>query len=143
MMRMQASCVRIVIFLMSVGGLADAQQLLVDLHRRFHRGLRVEFRGERDLEEHVFHHVAAVGALELERVALEEDVIEAPGLGGEHRGIAHLALLRDEREAHRARSGVARRPALARAGVGGVAIGAQRLAIDPRERHGVDDLRRA
>ena len=118
----------------------QAQQLLVDLHRGLHGGLRVEFRREGDLEQHVLHHVAAVGALELERAALEEHVVEAPGLGGEHRGIAHLAGARDEREAHGTAGGVARRPALARAGVGRMPVGAKRLAVDPGERDRVDHL---
>ncbi len=112
----------------------------MELHRRLDRGLRVELGREGDLEEHVLHHVAAEGALELELLALEEHVVEAPGLRGEHRRIAHLAGLRDEREAHRARGGVARRPALPRAGVGRMAVGAQALAVDPGLRHRIDDL---
>ena len=43
--------------------------------------LRVELCRVRDLEEHVLHHVGAVGPLELERTALEEHVVEAPCLG--------------------------------------------------------------
>ena len=73
-------------------------------------------------------------------LALEQHVVEAPGLRGEHRGVAHFAGPRHQREAHAAAGGVARRPAFARAGVGGVAVGAQRLAVDPGERQGVDDL---
>ena len=39
-----------------------------------------------DLEEDVLHDVAAVGALELKLVALEEDVVEAPDGSGEDGG---------------------------------------------------------
>jgi len=46
--------------------------------------LGVELCGEGDLEENVLHDVGSVGALELERLALEEDVVEAPGLGGQY-----------------------------------------------------------
>ena len=41
---------------------------------------------------------------------------------------------------HGAAGRVARRPALARAGIGRVPIGAQRAAVDPGIRHGIDDL---
>src|SRR5882672_9153308 len=56
--------------------------LLKDGQRRFGRRLGVELGGEGDLEEDVLDHVAAVGALELERLPLEEHVVEAPGLRG-------------------------------------------------------------
>ena len=55
--------------------------------------LRVELGRIRYLEEHVFHDVRAVRALELERAALEEHVVEAPRLCGQHRGQARLAAL--------------------------------------------------
>ena len=45
--------------------------------------------------------------------------------------------------AHRAAGGIARRPALARAGVGGVPIGAQRAAVDPGVGNRVHDLLKA
>jgi hypothetical protein len=91
-----ASWVRIVIFLMSA--MRSCRPAGCRDHRALDRGLRVELGRERDLEEHVLHHVAAVGALELELVALEQHVVEAPALGREHRRVAHLAGLRDERE---------------------------------------------
>ena len=65
--------------------------LRVQGHGTLDRGLGVELGGKGDLEEDVLHDVAAVGALELEGLALEEDIVEAPGLGREHRRIAHLA----------------------------------------------------
>src|SRR2546428_8421410 len=95
----------------------------------------MEFRRVGDLEQHVLHHVAAERALELERLALEEHVVEAPGLGGERRRVTHLPGPGDEREPYRARSGIARGPALARAGVRRVAVDAQRLAGEPGLRH--------
>ena len=59
-------------------GLAAQQaQPFVQLHRAFHGGLGVELGRIRDLEQHVLHHVAAVGPLELERLALEQHVVEA------------------------------------------------------------------
>ena len=137
MIRIADSCVRIVIFADVVEPVPDAR---MQLHRALDRGLRVELRGKADLEQHVLHHVAAVGPLELNGVALEQHVVETPGLRGQDRRVAHLAGLRDQREAHGARGGVAGGPALARAGVRRVAVGAQALAVDPRERHRVDDL---
>src|SRR6185437_14634348 len=109
-------------------------ELLVQRDGSFDGGLRVELGRERDFEEHVLHLVAAVGPLEFEFLASETDVIEAPRLCGEHAGVAHLARLRNEREANRARGRIARSPTLARTRVRGMAIRAQRLTIDPGER---------
>ena len=96
----------------------------VQLQRRLHRGLRVELRGEGYLEQHVLHHVAAVGLAERERPPLEQYVVVPPTLGRERRRIAHLALERHERQPHGPAGGIARGPALARSGVGRVAVGA-------------------
>ncbi|CAB3773046.1 hypothetical protein LMG29739_06363 [Paraburkholderia solisilvae] len=115
-------------------------KLRVQRHRRFDRGLRVELGRKRNLEQHVFHHVRTVRTLELECIAVEQHVVEAPRLRTQHRRIAHLAGLRDQREAHRARRGVAGGPRLARAGVRRMAVRAQRVPIDERERHRVDQL---
>ena len=106
----------------------------VQSHGAFDRGLGVKFRGIRDLEQHVLHHVAAVRTLEHERPAFEEHVVEAPGLRGERGRIAHLALRGHEREPHAARGRIARGPALARARVRCVTIRAQRRSIDPGKR---------
>ncbi len=114
--------------------------LRVQLHGALYRRLGMELGGERDLEQHVLHDVRAVRPLKLELVALEQDVVEAPGLGREHRGIAHLAFHGDERQAHCAAGRITRRPRFARPGVGSMPVGAQRLAVDPRLRHRVDDL---
>lgn len=61
-------------------------------------GLSMEFRGVRDLEEDVLHDVRAVRPLELERLALEEHVVESPSLCGEDRWEALLTLLDEEGE---------------------------------------------
>lgn len=71
---------------------------------------------------------------------LEEHVVEAPGLGGEDGGDALLALLDEVGEVDGARAGVTRSPRLARASVGGMAVGAEGLAVNPRLRDGVDGL---
>ncbi|CAG9196978.1 hypothetical protein BCAR13_120040 [Paraburkholderia caribensis] len=119
---------------------AARAQLLMQRHRRFSSRLRMEFRGERNLEEHVLHHVRAVRTLEPERLSFEQHVVEAPRFRGQHGRIAHFARLRDQRETHRARRGVACCPGLARARVRRVAVSAQRVSIDKRLRHCVDQL---
>jgi len=98
------------VVVLRLDALAPGGELLMQRHRRFHRGLRMELGRERDLEQHVFHHVRAVRTLKLEFVALEEHVVEAPRLRGQHRRIAHLAGLRDQRETHGARGRIARGP---------------------------------
>ena len=123
-----------------VDRLAGPGQLGVQGHRRFDRSLRMEFGREGNLEQHVFHHIAAVRTLELERLALEQHVIEAPGLGGQHRWVAHLAGLGHQGQTHRARGGIAGGPGFARAGIGRMAVGAQRLAIDPGQRYRIQDF---
>ena len=107
-------------------------------HCAFGGGLAVELRRERNLEQDIFHHVRAVLARELERLAFEQHVVEAPGLRGERRGVAHLALERHQCEPYCAAGGVSRRPRFARAGIGRVAVGAQRLAVDPGVGHRID-----
>ena len=87
----------------------------VQLDRGLDAGLPVKRRRVRDLEQHVLDHVAAERPLETERLALEQHVVEAPGLRRQRGGITHLALQRHQREAHAAARGVARRPRFARA----------------------------
>ena len=113
---------------------------LVQRHSRFDRGLRVELRREGDLEQDIFHHVATVQALERERFAFEQHVVIAPHLCGQRGRIAHFTAHRDQRQAHRPAGRVARRPALARPRVRGVAIGPQGPAVDPRMRQRVQHL---
>src|SRR3546814_3101658 len=64
--------------------------------RRLGAGLAVEFSRERNLEQHVFHHVTAIRPLERERPAAETDVVKPPGLRRQHARIAHLAGLRHQ-----------------------------------------------
>ena len=77
---------------------------------------------------------------ELERLAFEQHIVKAPGFRGQRGGVAHLALVRHQRQTHRAAGGVARGPRFARARLRRMTVGAQRLAVDPRIRHGVDDF---
>src|SRR5690606_28193896 len=94
----------------------------------------------RDFEEDVLHHVAAERTGELHGIAFEGNILEAPGLGGEDGGVTHLAGHRNQGKAHGAAGRVTGGPGFARAGVGRVAVGAQRGAVEPRVRDGVDDL---
>jgi hypothetical protein len=103
-------------------------------------GLGVELGRKADLEEHVLHHVAAVAARELERLALEQHIVEAPGLRRERRRVAHFSLEGEQGETHCTRCRVAGCPGLARPRVGRVPVGAQRLAVDERLGDGIDDL---
>src|SRR5438552_14511408 len=105
----------------------------MELHRAFDGGLRVKLRWERDFEQHVLHHVAAVRALKLERLTPEQHVVETPDLRRQHRWIAHFTGFRDQRETNAAGRGVARRPALSRAGIRRVTISPEALSIDPGE----------
>ena len=123
-----------------IGRLAERPEPLVDDVRGLDGRLRVELGRVRDLEEHVLHHVCAVRALERERAALEEHVVEAPRLGAQHRGQARLAALDEVGEVHRARARVAGGPGFARARVGRVAVGSEGLAVDPCLGDGVDGL---
>ena len=123
-----------------VGRLAERAEPLVHEVRGLDCRLRVELGRVRDLEEHVLHHVGAVRALERERAALEEHVVEAPRLGAQHRGQARLAALDEVGEVHRARARVAGGPGLARARVRRVPVGPQGLAVYPCLGDGVDGL---
>ena len=122
------------------GGLAHGLELGVDLLRGLDGGLRVELGRVGDLEENVLHDVAAVGALELELLALEEDVVEAPDGSGEDGGDTGLALEDLEGQVDGALAGVTGSPRLAGHGVGGVAVGAEGLAVNPGLGDGVGGL---
>ena len=52
--------------------------LFIERHRRFNCRLGVELRREGDFEQHIFHDVRTVRALEAERFTFEGDVVEAP-----------------------------------------------------------------
>ena len=102
--------------------------------------LRVKLGGERNLEQDMFHDVGAIRARELEWLPFEEHVVKTPGRCGERGGITHLAFQGHECQAHAAARGIACRPRFARARVRRVAIGAQRLPVDPCIGDGVHDL---
>src|SRR5690606_35676111 len=86
----------------------------VQPHRAFDRGLGVELGRIADLEQHVLHDVAAERALELERLAAERDILEAPGPRAERGRITdYLPIDRVDRVGHRAAARIAGRPALA------------------------------
>ena len=84
--------------------------------------------------------LGTVRALELELVALEEDVVEAPGLGSQDGRDSHLSALDLVREVDGAHARVAGGPTLARTRVGRVTESAQALAVDKDLRDDVDSL---
>ena len=132
-------------------GLAHGLELVVDALRGLDGGLGVELGcqvGQKkkgtssqehevlltrvgDLEEDVLHDVAAVGALELELLALEEDIVEAPDGSGQDSGDTLLALEDLESQVDGTLASITGSPGLAGHGVGGVAVGTQALAINP------------
>ena len=75
-----------------------------------------------------------------EGLAAEEHVLEAPRFRGQGGGIAHLALPGHQRQPHGAARRVAGRPGFSRSGIGSMAVGAQRPAVDEGVGKGVDDL---
>lgn len=117
---------------LDVGGrLAHGLELVVDLLRGLDGGLGVELGRVGDLEQDVLHDVAAIGTLELELLALEEDVVETPG-GSRQDGRDTLLALHDlESQVDGTLASVTGSPRLAGHGVGGVAVGSQTLAINP------------
>lgn len=123
-----------------IGSLSELLELLVEQHGRLASGLGVELSGERNLEENVLHDVRAVGSLELELLAAEEDVVESPGLGGQDRGHTSLTLLDEESQVNGSRGGITSSPRLSGHGVGGVSVGSQRLSVDKGLRDGVGGL---
>jgi hypothetical protein len=123
-----------------VGALAHGGELLVEVLGGFDGGLRVELGGVGDFEEHVLHHVGAVGALEVELLAVEVDVVEAPGGSGEHGGHAALAGHDFQAEVDGALAGVTGGPGLAGHGVGAVAVGTHGLSVHPGLRDGIAGL---
>lgn len=109
--------------------LAQGLELLVDDLGSFNGGLRVKFGCStisihkaklirkyailtrvRNLEENALHDVAAIGTLELELVALEQDVIETPNGSGEDGVQATLTLLNFENQVDSALAGVTSSP---------------------------------
>jgi len=137
--------------------LAHLLELVVDLLGRLDGSLGVELGYEQsdivtlvgdlgrhtrigDLEKHILHDVAAIGALELELLALKEDIVEAPGRGRQDGRNAGLALEDLQGEVDGTLAGITGSPRLAGHGVGRVAVGTQRLAVDPGLGDGVGGL---
>lgn len=93
-----------------------------------------------DLEQDVLHDVAAIGALELELLALEQDVVEAPDGSGEDGGNAGLALHDLEGKVDGTLAGVTGSPRLSGHGVGRVPVRPQALAVNPGLGDGIGGL---
>ena len=100
----------------------------------------MELGRERDLEQDVLHDIASVGALELEWLPFEKDVVKAPGFGGKHRRITHFPCFGDQCQADSPAGCVAGRPAFAATGIGRMTIGTQALSVDPGQRQRINDF---
>lgn len=83
-----------------------------------------------DLEENVLHDVAAVRALELEGLAAEVDVVEAPGGSRQNGGQTLLALKNLQDKVDSGLAGITGSPRLAGHGVRGVPVCAHGLAVN-------------
>ena len=79
-----------------VRGLSQLLELVVENVGSLNGGLSMEFGREGDLEENILHNVRPIRTLELEFLALEEDIVEAPSLSGQNRRQTLLALLNHE-----------------------------------------------
>ncbi len=108
--------------------------------RTFDGRLGMKLGGKLHLEQHMLHHIAAELAREGKAIAVKQGIEKSPGFFRQGRGIAPFSAQRHKGMADAAAGGVPRRPTLARAGVGGVAIRAQGAAIQPGVRQGVDNL---
>lgn len=93
-----------------------------------------------DLEEDILHDVAAVGALELKLLALEEDIVETPDGSGEDGGNTSLAIHDLEGQVDGPLASITGSPGLAGHGVGGVTVSAEGLTVDPGLGDGVGNL---
>lgn len=93
-----------------------------------------------DLEQDVLHDVAAIGTLELELLALEQDIVEAPDGGRENGGDTGLTLQDLEGEVDGTLAGVTGSPRLPRHGVGRVPVCPQALAVNPGLGDGIGSL---
>ncbi|MNC24701.1 hypothetical protein D3C75_727660 [compost metagenome] len=112
----------------------------------------MELGRETDLEQHVFHHVATQGLRHaqllllgrLERKVLvgvaEQHIVEAPLRRSEHARHAHLATQGNIGQAHTTAGSITGGPRFARTGVGRMAVGTQRLAVDEGVGQGAQHL---
>src|SRR6202012_2717196 len=98
-----------------------------------------ELGGPGDLEEDVLHHVTAEGLRHRQCLAAEQYVLETPAWCTQHRRIAHLSGQCHESMPHTTTGRIPGRPALARAGVRRMPIGAQCTAVGPGIGDGIDD----
>ena len=71
---------------------------------------------------------------------LEQDVVKAPGLCGEHGRKSKLAFLDEECEIHSTRACITSGPRFARASVGSMTVRAERLAVDECVRDRINGL---
>lgn len=94
----------------------------------------------RNLEENVLHNVAAVWALELELVTLEEVVVETPARSVQDSRDTALALENLQDKVDGALARITGSPRLPRHGVGRVTVCAQALAVDPGLGDGIGSL---
>src|SRR6476661_283925 len=103
-------------------GVDAFDHLWVQPHGRFSRGLRMELGWEGNLEQNIFHDVAAQWSMDLDGLAVHEYILESPTRRGQRRVITHFAGHRPQSQLDCSRGSVAGRPALARASVGRMSI---------------------
>lgn len=113
--------------------------LRVQLDGTFDSGLSMEFSREGDLEQNVLHDVLLEGALELERLTLEQHVRETPLGSGESSLVAHFALQGHQGQTNTTGSSITSSPRFARTSVGEVSVGSQTVTIDPALADSVQD----
>ena len=94
-----------------------------------------------DLEEDILHDVAAVGALELKLLALEQDIVETPDRSREDGRNTGLALHDLESQVDGTLASITGSPRLSGHGVGSVAVSSERLSVNPGLGNGICDLR--
>jgi hypothetical protein len=78
--------------------------------------------------------------LELERLPLEKDIVETPGLSSEGGRVAHFAVLDNHSQVDGSTASITGSPGLAGASVGGMSVCAQALAVDEGLRKGINGL---
>jgi hypothetical protein len=89
---------------------AHVLQLAMDDMGSLDGRLSVEFGRIANLEEDIFHNVTSIWSLELEGLALEQDIIEAPGLGCQYGIKANLSFLYEKSKIDSSRTRISSRP---------------------------------
>ena len=97
-------------------------------------------RRHRNFELDVADDAAFVRRAYFERPLGIQNIVKAPGLGGQCGRITHFAAHGQQGEPGRARGGVRRRPGFARAGVRHHAIDVERMAVDEGVRQRIGDV---